>query len=326
MPRSAPTGRRLLGVARLLATAAWTACTAAGQGEAPAPDPSAGVRVTDALGRAVALPAPASRIAALAPGFVEALFAIGCGGRIALRDTWSDHPTPAVDRIPRVDGVQVSVRNVAGYSPDLVLLFADDGRNVDAFERIGVPVAVLHPDTYEQVVADLEKLGALCGRETEAAAAAAAMRAARDDVARGVRKDARPSVYVEIDGSDPTRPWTAGPGTFVAELVELAGGRNAVTGIRSGYAQISAESIVRAEPDIVLLAHEGLAGEDAAAEILKRPGWSSLAAASAGRVIADIDPDLLSRPGPRLADGLRRLAAALRAGAAPGRGTAWGGR
>jgi len=297
-----------------IAVAAWAACNSTGEGAVPSGSPAVGsVRLTDALGRTVALPRPASRIAALAPGFVESLFAIGCGDRVILRDTWSDFPAPGVDRIPKVDGVQVSVRNVAGFSPDLAILFADDGRNADAFERIGVPVAVLHPDTYAQVAADLVKLGALCGREADARREAEAMLAVRDEVARGISASQRPSVYVEIDGSDPTRPWTAGPGSFVAELVELAGGRNAVTGIPGGYAQISAESIIRAAPDFVLLAHDGLAGRDAAAEILRRRGWSSLGAASRGRVIADIDGDLLSRPGPRLADGLRRLAAALRA-------------
>jgi iron complex transport system substrate-binding protein len=295
-----------------IAVAAWAACSPAGEG-APVGTPAAGsIRITDDLGREVRLPKPAARIAALAPGFVESLFAIGCGDCVIVRDTWSDFPAPAVDAIPAVDGVQVSVRNVAGFSPDLVLLFADDGRTVDAFERVGLPVVVLHPDTYARVAADLVKLGALCGREADARREADAMLAARDEVARGISGSSRPSVYVEIDGSDPTRPWTAGPGSFVAELVELAGGRNAASGVTSGYAQISAESIIRAAPEIVLLAHDGLAGRDAAAEILRRPGWSSLGAASRGRVIADIDVDLLSRPGPRLADGLRRLAAALR--------------
>jgi iron complex transport system substrate-binding protein len=296
------------------AVAAWAACSPAGEGSASTGTPAAAkLRVTDDLGRTVALPGPASRIAALAPGFVESLFAIGCGDRVILRDTWSDFPAPAVDRIPKVDGMQVSVRNVAGFSPDLVLLFADDGRNVDAFERIGMQVIVLHPDSYAQVADDLVKLGVLCGGEREARRRADEMLAVRDEVVQGASRSSSPSVYIEIDGSDPTRPWIAGPGTFVAELVELAGGRNAASGVPGGYAQVSAESIIRAAPEYVLLAHEGYAGRDAASEILRRPGWSSLGAAARGRVIADIDVDLLSRPGPRLADGLRRVAAALRA-------------
>jgi iron complex transport system substrate-binding protein len=294
----------------IVAALAIASCNGAGEGAAPA-DPATAVRITDDLGREVTLERPATRIAALAPGFVESLFAIGCGDRVILRDTWSDYPSPAVDRIPKVDGVQISVRNVAGFSPDLVILFADDGRNADAFERVRLKAVVLHPDTYAEVAEDLVKLGTLCGREPDARGAADAMLRVRDEVARGIAGRRRPSVYVEIDGSDPTRPWTAGPGSFVAELVELAGGRNAATGLTSGYAQISAEAIIRAAPDAVLVAHDGFAGKDAAYEILRRPGWSSLGAAKGGRVIADLDGDLLSRPGPRLADGLRALAAAL---------------
>ncbi|MCK9460195.1 MAG: ABC transporter substrate-binding protein [Proteobacteria bacterium] len=296
----------------LAALAATASCNAAEEVAAPVEARRPAIRITDDLGREVAIERPATRIAALAPCFVESLFAIGCGGCVILRDTWSDHPSPGVDAIPKVDGVQVSVRNVAGFSPDIVLLFADDGRNADTFERVGLKVAVLHPDNYEEVAADLVKLGALCGREAEARREAEEMLAVREEVARGIGAAPRPSVYVEIDAADPTRPWTAGPGSFVAELVELAGGRNAASGVTKPYVQISAEAIIRAAPEVVLVAHNGLAGKDAAAEIMGRPGWSSLAAASAGRVIAEIDGDLLSRPGPRLADGLRALAAALR--------------
>jgi len=270
------------------------------------------IRVVDDLGREIALRKPAARIAALSPGFVESLFAIGCGDAVILRDTWSDFPRPAVEGISAVDGVQISARAVAGFAPDLVLLFADDARFSSEFERIHVPVAVLHPDTYSEVVEDIGKLGVLCGREAESRRVIASMLAARDEVARHSDAAFRPSVYIEIDATDPTRPWAAGKGSFMDELIAIAGGRNALDGLPSAFAQVSAEAVMRADPDVVLVAHAGIAGRDAAQELLGRPGWASLEAVKGHRVVSDIDGDLLSRPGPRLADGLRALGDALR--------------
>ena len=298
--------------ARLTAACAiaLTACRAQGHEASPSPRED-GVRVSDDIGRTVELPRPATRIAALSPGFVETLFAIGCGDAVILRDDRSDFPSPAVDAIPKTDGVQVSVRNVAGYTPDLVLLYADDGRFADDFARVHVPTAVLNPRTYDEVAGGIEKIGLLCGRKEAAARVSAAMRAAREKVAREIDGARRPSVFIEIDATDPTRPWTAGTGSFVDELLSLAGGRNALTGLPSAYAQVSAEAVIRAAPAVVLLVDDTGKVPAAAEEIRRRPGWAALPAIAAGRVVAGIDGDLLSRPGPRLADGLRALAAAL---------------
>jgi iron complex transport system substrate-binding protein len=271
-----------------------------------------GVRIVDDIGRSVALAKPATRIAALSPGFVESLFSIGCGDAVALRDAWSDAPAPLVDAIPKVDGVQVSVRNVAGFEPDLVLLYADDGRFAEELGRVGIPAVVLNPRTYEEVAEMIAKLGALCGREAEARRVAASMRTARARVASGGDPAHRPSVYIEIDATDPTRPWASGAGSFVDELVSIAGGRNALTGLPSAYAQVSAEAVIRSDPDVILLARDAGGERASASEITGRPGWSSVRAVVEGRVIDGIDDDILSRPGPRLAEGLRALATALR--------------
>lgn len=296
----------------LCAALALAASCAAEGGGGEGPAAKRPIRAVDDLGREIALRGPAVRIAALAPGFVESLFAIGCGGAVALRDKWSDFPEPGVGGIPAVDGVQISAPAIAGFGPDLVLLYADDGRHVGEFERIGTPVAVLNPRTYEEVAAGIETLGALCGRAREAAGVARAMREAREEVSRGLAGERRPTVYVEIDAADPTRPWSAGPGSFVDELVTLAGGRNALAGLPGAYAQVSAEAVIRGDPDVVLLAGGLPGGGDAAAALARRPGWARLRAVAEGCVVADIDADLLSRPGPRLADGLRALARALR--------------
>jgi iron complex transport system substrate-binding protein len=273
------------------------------------------IEITDVLGRKVRLNKPAERIAALSPGFVETLFAVGCGDRVVLRDPWSDYPAEA-RAIPTADGVKPSVRHVAGFEPNLVLLYADNATPAVPFEKVGLEVAVFDPRSFDEVVADVVKLGALCGGDRLAAELAADMRRTRDRVVAAARKAGkRPLIYVEIDGSDAMRPWTAGPGSFVHELLGLAGARNVAADVSSAYAQVSAESVIRADPEVVLLLDAGHPGAVGSAErIAARPGWSGLRAVREKRVIDFIDPDVLSRPGPRLADGLSQLFAALHPG------------
>lgn len=263
------------------------------------------IEVVDVNGRTVWLRRPAKRIAALSPGFVETLFAVGCGDRIVLRDLWSDFPRAALS-IPAADGVKPSVRHVAGFDPDLVLLYSADHGPVRAFERVGLEVVVLDPRSYEEVVEDVQKIGALCGEPERARRVAAEMTAVRDRVRASARRSGRrPSTYVEIDGSDPVRPWTAGPGSFVHELLEIAGAENVAQDVSSAYAQVGAESVIRADPEVVLLLDAGhFDAGGSGSGISQRPGWSGLRAIREGRVIDSLDPDVLSRPGPRLADGL----------------------
>lgn len=270
------------------------------------------IEITDTYGHVVKLEKPAQRIASLAPGFTEILFAIGCQDQITIRDNWSDFPTDAT-ALPAVDGLEPSPAIIAGYDPDLVLLCFKDARSQKSFDQIGLPVAMMEPGTFAQVAEDISKLGVLCGQENRARELASKMLQVKDEVSRAVKEtDHRPLVYVELDGSDPARPWTVGPGSFIDELLTLAGGRNVASDAGSPYAQVTAESIIRSDPDVVLLLGNKDVDPVTAVEMIKkRTGWSRMSAIRHGRIISDLDRDLLSRPGPRLAEGLVLLHRAL---------------
>ncbi len=279
----------------------------------PSPDRATSpIEITDTYGHVVKLEKPAQRIASLAPGFTEILFAIGCQDQIKIRDNWSNFPIDAT-ALPAVDGLEPSPSIIAGYDPDLVLLCFKDARSLKSFDQIGLPVAMMEPKTFAQVTEDIAKLGVLCGQEERARELAAEMLRVKDEVSRALKgTDYRPLVYVELDGSDPARPWTAGPGSFIDELLILAGGRNVASDAGSSYAQVTAESIIRSDPDVVLLLGNKDVDPATTAEMMKnRTGWSRMSAIRQGRIISDLDRDLLSRPGPRLADGLRLLHLAL---------------
>jgi len=118
----------------------------------------------------------------------------------------------------------------------------------------------------------------------------------------------RPTVFYEIDGTDPSKPWTTGSGTFIDTLLEMAKAENVGRAMDSQYGQMSIEALLAADPDFILLgdANFGVTPEQVAA----RPGWGELTAVKEGRVLPFND-DLASRPGPRLVDGLEELARLL---------------
>jgi iron complex transport system substrate-binding protein len=119
---------------------------------------------------------------------------------------------------------------------------------------------------------------------------------------------ARPSVFYELDATDPSNPWTAGSGTFIDYIITQAGGTNAASALQGDYAQISSEQLIAANPDIILLADApyGTTAESVAA----RPGWDVIAAVQKN-ALYPIDPNIMSVPGPRLVNALEETAKLL---------------
>ena len=259
----------------------------------------------------MALARPARRIASLSPSNTEVLFALGCGAKVVLRDKVSSHP-PGVLKIPATSPFNLSVEHVAGYSPDVVLLSHADAAQISTFGRIGLPVATFDPKTLQQVYGNIRGMGTLCGASAQAEALVNKMRQRASRVMTAVKGRRRPTVYIETDGADPIKPWTAGTGSFVNYLLGLAGGENLLARLKRPYVQINAEEVLAGDPDHVLLM--GVTGKTCGRglELLRgRPGWTGLRAIRRGSVIDSIHPDLLSRPGPRLVQGLEGLARAL---------------
>jgi iron complex transport system substrate-binding protein len=279
---------------------------------APAAAPAtSGMTITDGLGRAVTMSGPAQKIVSMAPSNTEILFAIGAGSQVVGRDEFSDYPAEAKS-LPSIGGSmgQYSYEQVAALKPDLVLASGiNTPEQVKALEDLGITVFYLgNPSTLEELYANLELVAQLTGRVTEAAALVESLKArvkAVDDKLAGVTD--KPVVFYEIDASDPNKPYTTGPGTFIDLLIARAGGQN-LPGLTDAYPQVSLEQIVLANPAVILLgdAFYGTTPEAVAG----RPGWSKIAAVTNDRVLP-FDDNLVSRPGPRLVDGLEALAQAI---------------
>jgi len=270
---------------------------------------AASISLTDGLNRAVSLPAPAQRVVSLAPSNTEILFAIGAGSQVVGRDTFSDYPAEAKS-VADIGGSmgKYNTEAIVALHPDLVLAGEiNPPELVASLQQLGLTVFYLpNPTTLEGLFANLDTVGALTGHTTGATALVSSLEARVAAVDAKVAVAAsHPTVYYELDATDPTKPYTAGPGTFVDLLIARAGGMPFGAQLKDQYPQISLEQLVVGNPAIVILGDSayGVTPESFAS----RPALGQLAAVKT-KQIYPFDDNLVSRPGPRLVDGLEALA------------------
>ncbi len=274
----------------------------------PASSASGDLTFTDGLGREVKLDGPAQRVVTLAPSLTELLFAVGAGSQVVGRDDFSDYPAEALNvaSIGSTFG-DLNTEAIVALEPDLVLAAEiNTPEQVKALEDLGITVYYLkNPVTFAEMYEQVKLVGQFTGHEDEAEALAESLSARVDAVAEAVANlTEKPTVFYEIDGTDPAKPWTTGPGTFMDTMITVAGGVNIGGVLSDSYAQISVEEVVLQDPDFIVLG-DALYGVTAES-VAERAGWGDLTAVKEGNIIA-FDDNLASRPGPRLVDGLEEL-------------------
>ena len=250
--------------------------------------------VTDFQGRSVAISKRPERIVSIGPSNTEFLFALGAGDRVVGDDDFSDEP-PAAKAKEHVGGVKVNLEKVVSLKPDLIVTVKFSDGTVEALSQSTAAVLVVDPRNAADVARTASLLGKAVGADGDKLASEIQVKL--DAVKAKTANAAKPRVFHEIDASDLTKMYTVGPGSFVDDLIKLAGGTNIAAAAKSQYPTISAEEVVRADPEIIVLADAayGTTGEAVAA----RPGWSALSAVKTKRVYP-VDGNLFSRPGPRL--------------------------
>ncbi len=298
----------------ILATVLLVACAAGGQ--TPSNSPTTlpptpqSIRLEDGLGTEIELPAAAQRIVSLAPSNTEILFALGAGSQIIGRDSFSDYPPEAL-QIKDVGGGfgNLDVETIIALQPDLVLASPlTAAEQVQGLRDLGLTVFVLpNPLQFEDLYTNLMTVAMLTGRVEQAEALITQLKQrvqSVDERLGGIEQ--RPLVFYEIDGTDPNAPWTAGPDTFIDMLITRAGGLNFGHELQGEWVQVSLEEILRRDPDLILLG-DAIWGGVTVEAVIARPGWGELSAVKNQRVYP-FDDNIVSRPGPRLVEGLEALA------------------
>ena len=253
--------------------------------------------LTDFQNRLVTIPARPERVVSIGPSITAFLFALGAGPRVVGVDDFSDEPPEATNR-EHVGGIKVNFEKVVALKPDLVLSVKFSDGTIEKLQSASLNVLVVDPQT----VSDVAKTATLLGKAVDADGEALA-RSIQQRVDAVKTKTAsvttRPRVYHEIDASDPAKIFTVGPGSYINDLIDIAGGVNIAARAASAYPQLSAEEILRSDPEIIVLAADAYSAKPA--DVTARQGWSVIAAVKNGRIFS-IEPNLINRPGPRVGE------------------------
>ena len=261
--------------------------------------------ITDDAGRQVTIERSPTRIVSIAPSNTEMLFALGLDERIAGVDSYSTYPPEATQKPQVGTYLEPDLERVVAAEPDLILATeAHLGTVLPELDALGLPTVVIEPMNLDEVFSGMLFLGTITGVSPRAQEVVCELQARVDAVTDAVAGAARPRVFFELSPD----LYTAGPGSYVDDLISRAGGDNVAAGAAELWPQLSAEAVVSANPEVILLAdHEaGITAEQVAA----RPGWQQMSAVQQGRIVS-LDADLVARPGPRVVDGLEAIAAAL---------------
>lgn len=254
--------------------------------------------VTDDTGYRLVLKGLPRRIISISPNMTEIIYTLGAEDRLVGVSDLCDYP-PAVKGKPRVGDIQIRSEMILALKPDLVLAHGSMQRaQIKELRRLGINVAAYSPEEWKDVLRVIRIVGRLVGNPSEAKSVVNGMEEHRIKVKRRVKDLPPVKVFVEV-WNKPLM--TAGPGTFLDQLVTIAGGKNIVGKEHPSWSAFPQELVLERDPEVIILTCKNRR------EVLNRRGWEQITAIRQGRVY-EIDPDILSRPGPRLAIALEVLA------------------
>lgn len=275
----------------------------------PTPVPAFPVTLTDDEGTAVTIKATPEKIVSLTPAATEILFALGAGPRVVATTEFADYPSAAATLPHVANFTAVDVEKIVGLEADLVIAggnFFNPPEAITRLRGLGVPVVVVYAPDVASALKDIALIGTAVGLPDKAAAMTAAMQAGFDAVGTATAGLPKPRTFYEIDVS--TGPiYTVADASVYVELITLAGGTPITTGSKTDYA-IPLEKLIAADPELILLADA--AYKVTADQVKARAGWNVMTAVKTG-AIRPVDDVLVTRPGPRLVEGLRALAVAI---------------
>jgi iron complex transport system substrate-binding protein len=265
--------------------------------------------VSDSFGHALTIARRPARIISTAPSNTEILFAVGAGSQVVGVTTQCNYPPEAGarDKIGGFALQTISTERIVGLRPDLVLTTGRIQQPLsESLRKLGLAVLSYDAQTLDEVIRNVRVIGQATGHAAEAEALAVGLERRRERVRSRfaeLPEANRPRVFFLVS-EDPLM--TAGGKTFAGQMLDLAGGRNVFADVDQQFPRVSEEEIVRRNP-AVILTWERAHGEPRREQIAQRPAWGQIDAVRNNRVLT-IDDDLISRPGPRLLDGLERMA------------------
>ena len=270
--------------------------------------PSSSSRIfTDEIGRQITVKSNPQRIISLAPSITEILFALKLGDRVIGVTSYCDFPDEAKAKEKVGDTIKPNLERLIVLKPDLVLISTASQleKITRQLDQLGIPVFVTSPQSVAGVLTSLRKIGELTGAEQQAEALAAEMQTRITAVQRQATTNSAPRVLYILQLSPLI---TAGKNTFINDLINQAGGRSISGEETTDYPQFSREAVIARAPEIIIIpASHG--AELVNIEAIKQ-AFAATPAIKNNRIVR-VNPDLVSRPGPRIVEGLEALRAGI---------------
>ncbi len=249
---------------------------------------------------------PVGRYISLAPSTTEILFALGLDEEIVGVSTYCTYPPQALQKAKMGEFSHPNIEKIVSLKPDYVFCTGlEQAQTIAELRRLGLPVFVEDPSTVEELVTSIIAIGTITHRDYRAQMLVKQIQDEIDAVQKQVLRippDKRQKVFIEI-WNDPLT--TAGKGSYIDELITLAGGDNIAYDTRRPYSVFSPEEVMSRDPDCIIMTY--MDKSFPANTIGSRFAWDTLKAVKNNRIYNDINPDILLRPGPRVGEAIEEL-------------------
>jgi len=262
------------------------------------------VTVKDDVGRKITVSKEPQRIISTAPSVTEILFALGLNEKIVGVTTLCNYPEEAKTKEKIGTFQSPNIEKILSLKPDIVIATGGVQRQtVEKLEQLGIPVFVSYPRTMEEVIRSIYTIGHITGAEESAKKLAFDLKLRVAKVTSKVSKArVKPKVFFEL-WNEPLM--SAGPGSFIDDIIRKAGGINIAGSSKSAYPIFSLEQLVKEDPDVIIGAESSMGANPL--DVSKRPGWNTLKAVKNQKVFM-INDDIVFRAGPRLVLALEIIA------------------
>lgn len=302
MSKSNTNNFKLILALALIATAFALSCSSPRESSQPS-SATTMHEVTDEAGKRVRLPVRPQRIVTLAPNLTEIVYAIGAGERLVGNTTFCDYPAEAKQVVKVGDTLQPNIERIIALKPEVI--FVSTASQLETFtkqlDERGIAVFVTDPHDLEGVFRSIKTLGELLGQQAQAEKLVSDLRARAASVEEAVK--ALPSVTVFYQVS-PSPLWTAGRRSWITDLIRRAGGKSVTGEVEGEWMRYSDEAALASRPEAIIMATSSDNRLDVAPALQKSP-------AALNKRVYGINGDYLSRPGPRLVEGLEQIARVL---------------
>ena len=273
---------------------------------------------TDDMGRAIVIDQIPQRIVSFGPSITEILFALGLEEKVVGVENYSDYPEAAKLKPKVGDAFNPSLEKIVELDPDLVFTVKQEQLNSE-LDALGIQFVVLDPEDIDGILRDIELVGEITGTKKRAAELIGDMQNSISQALAQVKDAPKVRVFFIVDATDLNLPWTAGTGSFIDALITMAGGENIAAKGQGAWVQFSLEEIISSDPEIIII--QTLPGSiptasnqcdgvcqliNAADKLKEHPVWGEMPAVQQGKSYF-INGDLVSRPGPRIVQGLEEL-------------------